>query len=1439
MNPLQSAALTALAPAQARVSGLAALAFGSGASIAAMDPNGHLAFLPLESLELDLDDPEQRDFGDYELIEQLGQGGMGVVYRAHQRSLNRDVALKLLSAGPWASAEFIARFTREAQSAARLQHPNIVPIYEIGSHAELNFYSMALVQGASLAQQLHATGPFPPKHAASLLRIVAEALDYAHRLDLLHLDLKPANVLLDQRGEPQVADFGLAKRLGETLSHDSEEVSGTPSYMAPEQAQVRSHRLSAATDIYGLGAILYELLTGRPPLLGATARETLQQVVTREPDAPRLLNGTIPADLDAICMRCLAKTPADRYQTARALADDLGRFLEGRAVSVRPLNRWQRSQRWARREPKVAWSAGLALAALLAGLAATSLQWRRAEQQFLRAEQGAAQVRETLWQKRSDDAAGLLRQYRSLDTLPDLVQNLVEQEAAGATAQAELSRLRIGSVLSDAPVLVDILATGSSIQQVLLDQSAQWVAVVGSFAGGVQRFDLATGAQRWAIDREALRDMVRLVPASDGRHLLAETLNPGVLVVRGLNTHLIDLDTGALVSPPEAGFPRIYATHFSPDAAFVLVLTRPATLGDDAPRARLVRVADWQAMGVERTLDGLVLLGPGGTWFAHHDGNLRTDADAIPSPVEVFDARSMTLLWQYRSASGAALRGWRIAPDGRALALGFADGEVGLFDPDDGARRPLSSVVSAAVDDLFFSPDGRWIAASHRDGSVQVWDVASAMAVALPLYLSREHDDVVGGIDLDPSSRRIYVGGRSANLWYLPGPQQAPELLFERPAYPRAINNLANSAVIGQDLFAAGASDGEVRIWRHRSPVPLPARAPLREMRDAQRRFDGRHTLHVEGSRLQRIGLDGETAGTPMLFPQPIGFAQLSANDLVIASAGRELHVRSSIDGRPRYPPLQLPATPSALLVSSDGRRMVAAWQAYASGRSILAMRSIDVASGATLAETQLDHPRYSLQMSDDGAAVIAWRYGPLTLLDTDSLQPRWTPHSFATDDDFTPVRSARLGIDGRTLWVVTGVAGTDGYRLHALNAAMGEEIQAWSLPSWAIAIQPFADGVAVAALIPNEQQLRLFHLGGETRIVALAGLDARGYPSIALSEDEQRLAIGLRRGIQWLALPRGDWISPPLEWPLSGIEPAGVALDPSGGIALMHDSDRRQWRQDLVREQRPATELQTLARLLMPSDEDVSHAHALPRDPALRTALRADDPGPSRHAPESTPATAPNTAWQPRFVDLRPHCNLDLADALPDLHLQPRLDRMLAPGRQRLLDVDFEVQCGVVAHYAPQARASVSLGSRVEGIALARADVTAIELLLLAPTLLAKGAQEDYAILEFGYHDRSAARVPLVYGRDLLAWFDPDHRNAMPTLRVAHVGIGAQFSQLGAAGTPAPALYLLRVANPHPERPVASIALESTRHPWSEPILLAATLESAPVIAANRMENP
>jgi hypothetical protein len=368
----------------AQTRAIADIAFGTQAGDAGASRT--LSWLAPEELEIDLDDPVQRRFGDYELVERIGHGGMGVVYRARQLGLDRDVALKLLAAGPWASEEFVARFRREARHAARMKHPNIVEIYEFGERDGLNFFSMRLVEGPSLAQRVAREGAMPEREAAACVRLLAEAMDYAHRLDVLHLDLKPANVLTGLAGEPLIADFGLARRVDASGLGAGEEISGTPSYMAPEQALLRSHPLTASTDIYGLGAILYELLCGQPPFAAGDAQSTLERVVAEPPRPPRQLKPTVSRDIEAICLKCLEKEPAARYASARELADDLQRFVEGRPVSARPLGPRQRLARWTRREPKLALAVGSALLALAVGAGATALQWSRANQALADAE---------------------------------------------------------------------------------------------------------------------------------------------------------------------------------------------------------------------------------------------------------------------------------------------------------------------------------------------------------------------------------------------------------------------------------------------------------------------------------------------------------------------------------------------------------------------------------------------------------------------------------------------------------------------------------------------------------------------------------------------------------------------------------------------------------------------------------------------------------------------------------------------------------------------------------------------------------------------------------------------------------------------------------------------------------------------------------------------
>ena len=327
-----------------------------------------------------------RAFGGYQLISEIGRGGMGVVYKARQEDLDRVVAVKMILASHLASPEQVRRFQAEARAAAKLRHSHIVPIHEVGQCNGQDYFTMEYIEGQSLAQRIQgekgtglicrngpkgamhklAPSPFPPAidipTAVRIVSSIARAVEYLHRQGIVHRDLKPSNILLDTQGEPYLTDFGLAKILAPDVQLTATGViAGTPAYMAPEQAAGRSREVGPATDIYSLGAILYELLTGQPPFMEENPLDTLLNVLSVDPTLPRRLNPKIPRELELICLTCLQKLPGERYASAEALADDLDRFARGEPIKVRPPHLGQRFLGWTRRQP--------ALATRLGGLA--------------------------------------------------------------------------------------------------------------------------------------------------------------------------------------------------------------------------------------------------------------------------------------------------------------------------------------------------------------------------------------------------------------------------------------------------------------------------------------------------------------------------------------------------------------------------------------------------------------------------------------------------------------------------------------------------------------------------------------------------------------------------------------------------------------------------------------------------------------------------------------------------------------------------------------------------------------------------------------------------------------------------------------------------------------------------------------------------------------
>ncbi|HMO66208.1 MAG TPA: serine/threonine-protein kinase, partial [Verrucomicrobiota bacterium] len=437
-------------------------------------------------------------FGDYLLEQEIAHGGMGVVYRARQRSLGRTVAVKLLLLGRHASRESVQRFRREAQSAAALRHPNIVAIHEVGECEGQPFFSMEHVEGHDLARVLRA-GPLPPRRAAEHARTVAAAVQYAHGQGVLHRDLKPSNILVDAFGELRLTDFGLAKPLdGSSDLTETGRVLGTPHYLAPEAAAGRVAEVGPASDVYAIGAVFYELLTGRPPFLAPSLHETLLRIRDTDPVSPRRLNPAVPVDLETVCLKCLEKAPAARYPTAQALADDLGRWLRHEPIAARPVQPWERAGKWMRRNPRHAallLLTALAAAALVATLAVANVRIRAAN---ARTAAEAEASRQGLVRLNVQAGNQRVADGDPLAALAWYVEALALER--GDPAREDVHRRRIAAVLHGAPVLERLWFHDAFVTEVEFSADAAVAAAV-SFDDTAKFWDVHTGGRRPGPER--------------------------------------------------------------------------------------------------------------------------------------------------------------------------------------------------------------------------------------------------------------------------------------------------------------------------------------------------------------------------------------------------------------------------------------------------------------------------------------------------------------------------------------------------------------------------------------------------------------------------------------------------------------------------------------------------------------------------------------------------------------------------------------------------------------------------------------------------------------------------------------------------------------------------------------------------------------------------
>jgi eukaryotic-like serine/threonine-protein kinase len=781
----------------------------------------------------------------YEILGELGRGGMGVVFRARQIKLNRIVALKMVLSGELASPNELARFRAEAEAAAQLHHPNIVQLYEFGEARSsdgtpLPYFALEFVEGGSLADRLTGT-PQPARSSAKVVEELAQAMHYAHSRGVVHRDLKPANVLLagevaTARNEgaalapprhftnPKITDFGLAKRMDSTTGQtQSGAILGTPQYMAPEQAAGKSKRVGPATDIYALGAILYELITGRPPFQGETPLETVLQVARDAPIPPRLLNPALPRDLETITLKCLQKDAARRYTSAQDLADDLARFRDDQPITARPAGPIERTRAWVRRHPT---AGSLIAVTLVAASAVLALAYRNhlnleaayANEQFERgrAHRRLVEVIISNGARRADDGDVLM-------ALPWYVEALAQDE--DDPARAAVHRMRIAAALAACPELETVWSHPSGVTDVAFRPGGAAVATACE-NGELSVWDPNRPDEppRRFQHRAPIR---RIAYSNDGKRILvtggvaAHVWDPAgagspvaLLHPKPVSEAAWTRDGRQIITACEDGIVRIWDIEtvrakegdFGRGALAIAISgdgVRFATGGTDG-LARVWDVATGQAVSPPIVVGGPVkwlALGPKGEEMLTAGGRSARVWNAVTG-----QAVSRELPFRQDLTDVA------LSSDGRRVFMASADGTAGVWDADrddwtDDVIKHGSSIMSAS-----FSADSKWVATASDDNSARVWDARFGSPRTPPL----PHVGTVYRAVFSPDGKRLLTAGEDglAKLWVLPSAQVETDLPPIRSTGP--------CEIVGRDgSIRIQAVADEARVFDQRTGMPL------------------------------------------------------------------------------------------------------------------------------------------------------------------------------------------------------------------------------------------------------------------------------------------------------------------------------------------------------------------------------------------------------------------------------------------------------------------------------------------------------------------------------------------------------------------------------------------------------------------------------------------